>query len=279
MGGALEVLRAVYPHQFAAHPLVVTILGSVGAAILLVAFGMWLMDRPEKDPESIVSNAKPRATGNQLTVNVHPPAPTSAPPQHVPAKSSLSQPQFRFRFAQCKAVLAGDDTLVRFCEPLLDDDGERCLALEVTNMAAEEGKQSRPARCVFATLDFKVAGSGGRSTFINRACWFDQQSNEISIGLSETAHIFVGLPKPDKWITYLNPNRGRENPRTGLLRTTDFPFEERIISWGPGASYLVEVTIVSNDTGSMHGLTLAKKEFTLEYRGISFNAQMLERQL
>jgi hypothetical protein len=52
--------------------------------------------------------------------------------------------------------------------------------------------------------------------------------------------------------------------------------EKRIINWGEGASYVVDVRIVSNMQGRTRGVTFAHKKFTLERKGIAYSAKMME---
>ena len=284
IGLAFSALPLVYPNQFSHHAKIVWGFLAAGMLLFLIEGVARVMQRSEALPSAVAPEAASSATGNQVTVNVHPQFATATPratQPSFPVMSVLPRPQFRIRVAEmCQVVLVGGDmpgaeTMVRFREPLLDERGEKCLALEVTNQAAEEGKQSRPARCVFATLEFKVTGFSGKSTLVNRACWINRESNEIPIGLSETEHILVGLPKTDKWIVFHNPNRAKPLPRVGRRVVTDHPLEERIVNWGQNASYVVEVAIISSDSGATHGMTLARRSFSLEHDGVSFRAKML----
>jgi hypothetical protein len=108
---------------------------------------------------------------------------------------------------------------------------------------------------------------------VNRACWIDKESHDISIEVGETEHILVGLPATgDEWVTYNNPNRVNL-----LMREYWDPpneFERRAINWGHGASYIVDVRIISNYRGL--GETFAHRQFKLERKGNAYSAEMLE---
>ena len=161
------------------------------------------------------------------------------------------------------------ETVVRFVE----SGGEQCLALRILNKPAQEGKQARRAHCVFATLEF-TAASSPRSSFVNRACWIDKESNEISIDVGETEHILVGLPTTDdEWVTHNNPNRVDQRMREHWDPNNEL--EKRTINWGDGASYIVDVRIISNHRGATLGETFAHRQFRLERNGISYSAKML----
>ncbi len=150
----------------------------------------------------------------------------------------------------------------------------KCLVLYVINRPAAQGKQTRPSRSVFASLEFRAAS---RSTVVNRACWVGKGSNEITIGVNETEHILVGLPKEDEGVTYHNPNRFSElHTDFWTSRQVPVQLEERTLNWGEGASYTVDVRIICNDSGPFSGETLAHRQFTMERKGISLSAKMLE---
>ena len=112
---------------------------------------------------------------------------------------------------------------------------------------------------------------------MNRACWVGKDSNEITIGVNETEHILVGLPKEDEWVTYHNPNRFSVlGADFWSSRQVPVELEERTLNWGEGASYTVDVRIICNAPGPFLGETFAHRQFTMQRKGISLSAKMLE---
>ena len=105
----------------------------------------------------------------------------------------------------------------------------------------------------------------------------DKDSNEISIDVGETEHILVGLlTSSDEWVTYHNPNRVNLSARE--LWDSPDELEKRTINWGDGASYIVDVRIISNDRGATLVKTFAHRQFVLKRQGITYSAEMLERE-
>jgi hypothetical protein len=201
MGGALSALPSLYPNQVSRHPRIVVGSLVAGCVLFLVEGILRAMDSPEKHPALIAPQAQANATGNQVNVNVHPSPPSAlAPEPPIPAKSVLPRPQFDIRLT--RSLVEVEEAVVRF----VASGGQQCLALTVLNQPAQEGKQARRARCVFAMLEFTVSSSSS-SSHVNRACWIDKESNQIAIDVGETEHILVGLPVGDEWVTYNNPNR------------------------------------------------------------------------
>ena len=269
IGGALSALPSLYPNQVSRHPRIVVGSLIAGCVLFLVEGILRAVDRTEKQPAPVAPQAQANATGNQVTVNMHSSshsAPAPEPP--IPAKSVLPRPQFDIRLT--RSLVEVEETVVRFVE----SGGERCLALTVLNQPAQEGKQARRARCVFAMLEFTAASSSS-SSHVNRACWIDKESNQIAIDVGETAHILVGLAAMgDEWVTYNNPNRVNLRVRENWDPPNEL--EKRTINWGDGASYIVHVRIISNDQGSTLGETFAHRQFKLERKGIAYSAKMLE---
>ncbi len=102
-----------------------------------------------------------------------------------------------------------------------------------------------------------------------------KETNEIAIDVGETEHVLVGLPTAgDEWVTYNNPNRVNLRAREHWAPTDEL--EKRTINWADGASYIVDVRIISNDRGTTQGETFAHRQFKLERKGIAYSAKMLE---
>jgi hypothetical protein len=269
ISGALGVLPSLYPHQFSRHPRIVVGSLIAGCVLFLVEGIVRAVDRPEKQPATAAPQAHANATGNQLTVNVHPSPPSAPAPQpSIPTNSVLPRPHFDIRLT--RGLVEVGETVVRFAE----SGGEQCLALRVLNKPAQEGKQARRADCVFAVLEF-TAASSSRSSLVNRACWIDKESHDIAIDVGETEHILVGLPTTgDEWVTYNNPNH--VNLRMREHWDSPNELEKRTINWGEGASYIVDVRIISSARGTTLGETFAHRQFKLEREGIAYSAKMLE---
>ncbi len=269
ISGALSALPSLYPNQISDHPWIVV--GSLIAGCVLFLFEgiVRAMDRSEKRSAPATPHAQANATGNQVTVNVHPPQSSSTelrPP--LPTNRVLTRPQFDIRLT--RGLMEVGETWVRFA----DSGGEHCLVLTVLNKPAQEGKKATRAHCVFAILEF-TAASSSRSSLVNRACWLGKDTNEIAIDVGESEHILVGLPTTgDEWITYNNPNRVSLRAREHWDAPNEL--EKRTINWGNGSSYIVDVKIVSNDRGTTLGETFAHRKFTLERQGITYSAKMLE---
>ncbi len=269
VSGALSALPSIYPNQFARHPKIVWGFLIAGLVLFLMEGLARVSQRTEKpEPVPAVSQARAEAIGNKVDLHIHPTPAPPAPQPPVSARSLLPRPQFDIRLTEGRVVVEG--TVVRFLEPD-KEGGEKCLALHVLNRAAKQGEQARKARCVFATMEF---ASGSRTTPVNRACWIDKDSNQIAIDVSQSEYILVGLVTGgDEWVTYNNPNK--VNLR---MREWYDPFEElqkRALNWGDGASYTVDVKIISNDPGPTLGETLAHRRFALERKGATYSAHML----
>jgi hypothetical protein len=269
IGGGLSALPSLYPNQVSRHPRIVVGSLIAGCVLFLVEGIVRAMGRPEKQPAIAAPQAQANATGNQLTVNVHP-TPPSGPAAQPPIPTSSVLPRPHFDIHLTRGLVEAGETVVRFVE----SGGEKCLALRVLNRPAQEGKQARRAQCVFAMLEF-TASSSSTSSLVNRACWINKESHDIAIGVGETEHILVGLPAAgDEWVTYNNPNRVNLQMREHWDPTNEL--ERRTINWGDGASYIVDVRIISNDFGPTLGETFAHRQFKLERKGIAYSAEMLE---
>jgi hypothetical protein len=291
---ALSVLEVVYPARFAPHAKFFIGCLYFGVALCVLTALWWLLERmshiPEKQPEPApipsaqsnieVGHIEQKDIGARASAEFHlhlpPSAPESAPKPESPAPvtSVLPRPHFDIRLAEiCSVLLAMDDTMVRFVQPG-EECGEKCLALYVINRPAAQGQQTRPARSVFASLQFR---SGSRTTDVNRACWIGKDTNEITIGVNETEHILVGLPKESEWVTYHNPNKiSVLGTDFWSHRQAPVELEKRTLKWGEGASYTVDVRIICNAPGPFLGETFAHRQFTMERKGISLSAKMLE---
>ncbi len=271
ISGALSALPSLYPNQVSRHPKIVAGSLIAGFVLFLVEGIVRTMAPPEKQSAPAAPQAQANATGNQVTVNVHPSPPSALAPQSpISAHSVLPRPQFDVRLA--RGTVKVWETAVRFVE----SGGEQCLALMVLNKPAQEGKQTKPAHCVFATLEF-TAVSSSRSSFVNRACWIGNELNEIAINVGETEHILVGLPTTgDEWVTYNNSNRVAMWAHEHWDSPNDL--EKRIINWSDGASYIVDVRIISNERGQTQGVTFAHRRFKLERKGIEYSAEILDTQ-
>lgn len=246
ISGALSALPSIYPNQVSHHSRIVVGSLIAGCVLYLVEGIVRVMDRAEKEPTPPATQSKARATGNQVTVNVHPSLPTALATQlPVPTNSVLPRPRFDIRLT--RSLVQVGETVVRFVE----SHGQLCLALTILNKPAQEGKQARRAHCVFAMLEF-TAASSSRVSLVNRACWIDEESNEIAIDVGQTEHVLVGLPTTgDEWVTYNNSNR--VNLRVREYWDPPNELEKRTINWGDGASYIVDVRIISNDRGGDTG--------------------------
>jgi len=166
----------------------------------------------------------------------------------------------------CRANVEKLDTMIRSVE----SGGMPCLSISVWNSPAPAGKFAADAKSMFATVVF--IGPTSR-TNVNRAFWVDEDASEVPVEVGETKHIVIGIPSEDCWVAFNNPNKlGSEvRERNDPLRD----LEPRVINWGIGVSYAVDVRIVSTATGSK-GQTLAHKVFKLERTDMAYTARWLE---
>lgn len=207
------------------------------------------------------------ATGNQVTVNVHPPpfpvpaAPASQP--QVRARDLLPTPQLDIDLTE--GWIEVDDEIIQIAKR----GGTKALLLLVRNRPAAQGEQARSANCVFASLEFK---SGSRTSHVNTASWIGKRSNQIAIDVSQMEHVLIGFPDGSEWTTYNNPNR--------VPQYTDWPspydpVQKRTVSWGEGAAYIVDVKIISNDHGITQGVTFVHRQIRLERRSSGYYAKLI----
>lgn len=282
IGCALSALFAIYPTQVAHHAQIVWGLLILGVLLFLLEGVVRATQRAAKPPiaEPTVppsAAAKAKATGNKVDLHFYgtaapastksPTLPATQPP--LPAKSFLAPPQFDVQLTEVKVIVG--ETLVRSAEPG-ELGAQRCLALHVLNKAAKQGEQAKKAHCIYAAIEFI---SGSRRTLVSRACWIGHESNQIAIDVSQSELILVGLvSEGDEWVTYNNSNMVDLHMREWYSPSEKL--QKRTANWGEGASYTVDVKIISNDRGPTLGETFDHRKFALERRGIAYSAHMLQ---
>lgn len=288
----LGMLGVIYPDDFKPWGEFFIGVTSFGFAICVVTLCFWLLElildaskkapgvpltppSPAQGPKAEAKsetghieqkNIGAHAVGNEFHLHVAPPD-TPIPTSRIPARSVMPVPSFEIQLTHANVVV--ESTMVRYQEPG-ETNGEKCLVLQVMNKAAAKGQQTRAARCVFATLEFEL---GSRRTTVNRACWVGEESNEISIDISEMEFVLVGLPKSEEWVTYHNSNR--VNPRVREHWDSPDELAKRTIAWGRHSAYTVDIKIISNDNGPTLGQTLAHRQFMLERHEVGYRAKML----
>ena len=215
------------------------------------------------------------ATGNQ--VNLYFNGPAAQPRAAPPAPELVSQrrrdalgatpemPVLELQFCEAR-VNSENEKVIHF-----DKDGRECLTISVLNRAAILGKQAFPARSVCASLEF-IAIPGGRRGMVNRAVWIGHDANEIYIDVNDTAHILVGFPSENEWMTFNNSNRISAREKEYWAHG-DF-LEPRPMDWFPNAAYAVDVKVISGFNPTK-GQTLAHRVFELRRGDISFTAKWI----
>lgn len=285
MSGALSALPSVYPNQFAQHTTIVWATLIAGICLVLVGGLTKVLPRVRTAAKAVQAKSEAgyieqkdigaHATGNQLNVYfsgaaAHPQAAPPAP-EGVSQRSgnalatSTKAPVLELQFCEAR-VNSENERVIHF-----DKDGQKCLTISVLNRAAPLGKQAFPARSVYASLEF-IAKPGGRRSMVNRAVWIGQDANEIYIDVNDTAHILVGLPSENEWMTFNNSNRISAREKEYGAHS-DF-LEPRSMDWFPNAAYAVDVKVISGFNATK-GQTLAHRTFELTRQATPFTARWI----
>lgn len=294
VSGALSALPSMYPNQFAHHPTTVWASLIVGICLVLVGgltkvlsriHGPEIKIEPPTAAKSVQAKSEvghieqkeigAHATGNQVNLyfsgNATQPLAAPLAPESVSQRSgdalgtTPDMPALELQFCEAR-VNSDNEKVIHF-----DKDGKKCLTISVLNRAAPLGKQAFPARSVCASLEF-IALPGGRRSMVNRAVWIGQDANEIYIDVNDTAHILVGLPSENEWMTFNNSNRISAREKEYWAHG-DF-LEPRPMDWFPNVAYEVDVKVISGFNPTK-GQTLAHRAFELRRGDISFTAKWI----
>jgi hypothetical protein len=166
-----------------------------------------------------------------------------------------------------------ENGVFRFVRPGFRPSNGHSLCILVKNAPAAQGEYAAVARNIFTVLQFTSTISTGRATHVGRAYWIQHEENEITISLGDTAHILIGFPEGQNWAAFHNPNepaKGRTNFRAAVEFDRDMKeAEKRPFDWYDGATFDVDVRIVSSSSGQ----TLAHRQFLLARNGIKYTAK------
>jgi hypothetical protein len=276
------------------HPSLLWIVGGVSGILTLM--GLFLPREQEQDPPQPVvvdknkqeigtvaggsasaARGSATASANQMTVNFNSvpaflPADTpQASPETPPVGHRRAVPRLELSFVQPEVFQ--DHGVFRFVRPGFRPSNGHSLCILVKNSPAAQGEYAAVAHNIFTVLEFTSPTSAGRATHVGRAYWLLHEANEITISLGDTAHILIGFPEGDEWVAYHNPNepvKGRVNFRAAAEWDGDWKEpEKRPFDWYDGATFDVDVRIVSSSSGQ----TLAHRQFLLVRNGIGYSAK------
>jgi hypothetical protein len=276
-----------YPSLVTKHPSLLWIVGGVSGILTLM--GLFLPREQEQETLQpvVVNNNKQEignvaggsasASANQMTVNFNSvpaflPAETpQASPETPPVGRQRAVPKLELSFVQPEVFQ--DHGVFRFVRPGFKPSNGHSLCILVKNSPAAQGEYAAVAHNIFTVLEFTSPTSAGRATHVGRAYWLLHEANEITISLGDTAHILIGFPEGDEWVAYHNPNepvKGRINFRAAAEWDGDWKEpEKRPFDWYDGATFDVDVRIVSSSSGQ----TLAHRQFLLVRNGIGCSAK------
>jgi hypothetical protein len=180
-------------------------------------------------------------------------------PQPQSRDTLVRVPNLHFGFSRTKA---------RIVHPsfVFSDSGKECLTVSVQNLPASEGGFA-PFLDVVSTVVFTSVT--GQRTVIGRACWLDCKWSEIRLDVGEMQNLLIGFPGDETWESFHNPNDDRR------VNTYFKNVQERSVNWYDGASFTVDVQIVSMGTET-RGQTLGQRRFKLTRSGIAYNARWIE---
>jgi hypothetical protein len=180
-------------------------------------------------------------------------------PQPQAKDTLLGVPNLHFGFSR---------TMARIVHPsfVFSDSGDECLTVSVQNLPALKGNFAQFLDIV-STLVFTSAT--GQRTVVSRACWLDHKWSEIRLDVGEMENILIGFPQGETWEAFHNPNDDRR------VDTYFKNVQERSVNWYDGASFTVDVQIVSMGAKT-RGQTLAHRQFKLTRSGIAYNARWID---